>query len=600
MLNFYKFLTILLLISFFEPISAQNNRDFQVGSGLNGQTYLVSQQNTGNRILVEAYFRTGPLYESDSLNGISKLVTTVIDQRVQNTLHKTGSDIRYFSKVYSDQIYFNLEGSLPQLDQILQLIRDQICDGKFTDDGVTEAIEIMKAEHDSAMAMPGAAALREAGANLWQKDYNRMTPWGNHKTFQNLGRNECALFFSKYFLPLNSCIAITGNINPESTLNKVTEYFKNFSSTSFNPEQIVQVIQFKPVVNYVQLLDNSNPAAQNKASLFFQNPGARQDRNGTYAAFILAQVINDQNGVFQQRLKGTPFYNLQAQYNCENFFGTFTISINSTGKDFVEEFHFLEDILKTVSINSFWKEGDIEVAARNIRNEIASYRQSNPHWFLQQVARYRFANDERYFSSLSDSLLRVSSPSINRYINDYFINRSGIRLLETTAGALRNNLPEQQYFPLDASIADMEFHYDQNKTDLEGDSNNQNLLRLIQWLKINPDNHVQVNGFSDESEFKRADDKYIMRFLDSMPSFKKVMPETIKKGYLRIEMMRAVKIVKLLYEAGIEERRLNGTSMVFSSDDDEQAAKNRKCSITIEKIKPRTSLYEYHFGKPKE
>jgi hypothetical protein len=39
---------------------------------------------------------------------------------------------------------------------------------------------------------------------------------------------------------------------------------------------------------------------------------------------------------------------------------------------------------------------------------------------------------------------------------------------------------------------------------------------------------------------------------------------------------------------------------VFTSDSDEGAANNRKCTVTMEKIQPRVSLYEYHFGKKKE
>ena len=65
-------------------------------------------------------------------------------------------------------------------------------------------------------------------------------------------------------------------------------------------------------------------------------------------------------------------------------------------------------------------------------------------------------------------------------------------------------------------------------------------------------------------------------------------------------MMRAMKIAKALYESGITEDRITGTSMVFTSDSKETAAANRKCTLTFEKIKPRMSLYEYHFGKKKE
>jgi hypothetical protein len=164
---------------------------------------------------------------------------------------------------------------------------------------------------------------------------------------------------------------------------------------------------------------------------------------------------------------------------------------------------------------------------------------------------------------------------------------------------MKNAPPDQQYFPLDESVGDIRFTYDLNKTEIETDEARQNLRRIIQWLRINTDMHVQVNGFSDEGEFVKSYDDSVLRFIDSTVTFHKAMPDVTRKGYLRIEFMRAMRIAKALYEAGITPDRITGTSMVFTSDTKEAAAANRKCTITLEKIKPHPSLYEYHFGHKK-
>jgi hypothetical protein len=185
-------------------------------------------------------------------------------------------------------------------------------------------------------------------------------------------------------------------------------------------------------------------------------------------------------------------------------------------------------------------------------------------------------------------------------VGDYFTDHSGVRNVATSADSLSSSPPDQQYFALDESIEDIKFTYDLNKTDIETHEAKQNLRRVIQWLHINTDMHVQINGFSDEGEFKKAYDDSVLRFIDSTATFHKAMPDATKKGFLRIEFMRAMKIAKALYEAGITEDRISGTSMVFSSDTKEGATANRKCTLTLEKMQPRLSLYEYHFGKKKE
>ena len=65
-------------------------------------------------------------------------------------------------------------------------------------------------------------------------------------------------------------------------------------------------------------------------------------------------------------------------------------------------------------------------------------------------------------------------------------------------------------------------------------------------------------------------------------------------------MMRAMKIIKYLYDHGIAMERLKGTSMPFSSKTDEEAIENMKVTLTIDKLRKAVSLYEYHYGKGKD
>jgi hypothetical protein len=155
---------------------------------------------------------------------------------------------------------------------------------------------------------------------------------------------------------------------------------------------------------------------------------------------------------------------------------------------------------------------------------------------------------------------------------------------------------------LDQNVSKYVFTYPPNVTSLEGGENKLKLQNLLQWLTTNPDINVQVNGFSDEHEYNKATDQdSILQFMDSMPGFHRVTSDIIKhKSSIRPELARAVKIVKYLYEHGIAAERLNGTAMMFKSSNKQEAADNRKCTITLEKERKSPSLYEYHYGKKKE
>jgi hypothetical protein len=289
----------------------------------------------------------------------------------------------------------------------------------------------------------------------------------------------------------------------------------------------------------------------------------------------------------------------KAVYTEYNFYGTFVLSADPGGSNFVNAFSQMNRLISDITQKEYFKEGEIETAQKSIEVEFNSLKSVNPKAFLDMVIKFRFSNDENYFNSLSDSIKSVNVDHMRSYVTEYFAEHSGVRNLVTSAESLRAAGPDQQYYALDESVGDVKFTYDLNKTDIETEDAKQDLKRIIQWMKINPDMHVQINGFADEGEFTKAYDDTVIRFIDSTVTFHKAMPDVTKKGYLRIEFMRAMKIAKTLYEAGITEDRITGTSMVFTSDTKEAAAANRKCTLSFEKIKPRVSLYEYHFGKKK-
>ena len=598
----YRILTTILIwgITMSQLLAQQNTDIYRTLKISNGQTVLLSYLPTAKTVHAEVYFRIGTIYEFDSVSGISLAISKIISSRINHTLAKEkGRHIKYYGTVVPELVGFHFDCDESDLDYVLALANEKIMNPKFDDESAEEAKAEMQADLDSMNNIGSYLAQEEINKLIWQKDYKKLTVFGDKVTYTKLTANELNAFHHKYFLPLNNTLVFMGNILEKSIMDKVQATFKEFTSREFNPELITRVLEFKPVINYTQLLSASADNEVNTATVSYQNPGARQDRKSSFCAFLLANLINDKSSAVQQTIQKAGLKNLRATYYCENYYGVMKLSMESSENNFNDMFEGINKVVQDFVKKEYFKEGEIERAVKNMEIELKDFRDNHPMEYMNEVMHYRFFNDENYINAFADSLNHVSVADMRRYVGDYYIDHTGIRFLYTSANAMRNAPTEQQYFPLDESIANLKFAYELNKTDIESDTAKRDLQRLIQWLKINPDMHVQINGFADEGEYKKTQDTTIMRFIDATPTFHKAMPDAIKLGYLRIEMMRAMKIAKAIYEAGIGEDRISGTSMIFTSDSKEQAAENRKCTVTIEKIKPRLSLYEYHFGKKK-
>jgi hypothetical protein len=242
----------------------------------------------------------------------------------------------------------------------------------------------------------------------------------------------------------------------------------------------------------------------------------------------------------------------------------------------------------------FLHEDKISKAKDLIINEYRNLAMSGPVFFMKEMAYYRFTNDENYILSFADSVKDVTVKDLKWYINDYFINRAGVMYTIANVNPSLNVDTAERVYNINGDFQDVKCMYDLNKTELNSDSNWVSVYKVINWLQINADAHVQINGFADEGEYNRIKDEELQRFIDSIPTFKKAMPDFIKTGYMRPETMRALKLMKVFYDNGIDLKRITGTSMLFTSDSKEKAIENRKCTFTVKKVKPTIYIHESH------
>lgn len=576
-------------------VSAQTAPDtYKVIKGNNGQSYLLAQASMGNILYTDAYFRIGTAYELDSVSGISLMIAKVIDTRIKAAIK--GRNILYSSTVSATQIGFHFEASQADLDYVLTLLHDKVMVTTFDQEGVDAVKAETRADLDSIRHSEAGRTEMAIKTHLWGKDYKKLDAYGDKVTYAQISLAQFTSFHDKFFLPLNNMVVVTGTFDETEVLSKLQKTFDDFRSKEFNPELINRVIEFKPIINTVQLISRAQGLVQ--ATVSYQGPGARQDRSATYCAYMLSALINDKNGRISKAMNTGGIKDLTASFDCNNFQGTLTITATVTDSNYNLAFSRMDTMIEGFKKKDYFTPEELQATTKMVRDEFNNLRK-HTHAYMTQVAKYRFSNDENYFPGLADSIQSVTVASMQQYVNDYFVGRAGVKCLYADTGALAAAPAGQRYYALDESIKEVKFTYPQNVADIDTVTGTSDLERLIQWLRINPDIHVQINGFSDKSEYTKSYDTTIIRFIRNTPTFRKAMPDAIKVNYLRLEMMRAMKIAKAVYEAGIAEDRITGTSMTFTSDSDERAALNRKCTVTLEKIQPRMSLYEYHFGKKK-
>jgi|GEM_PF-1291337 predicted Zn-dependent peptidase len=598
---------LLLLLSFAHITCAQPETtksgdlfSIKLVDGLN--TILMPLSQAVNTEITFS-IKTGSMYETDSISGMSNLVVKIFNQKIINALKSgkgllTTQNVTFEGYATTEHAIFKFTTSAQNLTPCLSLFRDSVFNGKIYQSEINPVRNIILQQFEDARHDKKKIFEERLLQGLYVQDHQKLEVAGNGKEIKDFDRGSISRFFKRYYVPNNTFMTITGPIDGVTVENTLESLFKTVMRSEFDPETVTKIVDLRPMAYNTQFIVNDTSATP-EFQICWQFPGTDNNFQDSYAAFLLNAILNDKNNFIQAKVAKMGCKKFTVQYDANNFNGIFRITLQPSKKNMFETYQFVINELGRLNKTLV---NDVMITAAKIqfKKEYESLKKSKeyPQW----IVKYTTFNDENYFPALLDSVMAVTPKQLETFVIDYF-NQSphiaGLRISQ----ADREGLKVDSFFTdLDQSVARYVFTYRQNVTTLEGADNELKLRNLLQWVTINPDINIQVNGFSDEHEYNRTtDEDSIVAFIDSMPSFSRVTSEIIKKKRtIRPELARAAKIVRYLYDHGISAERLDGTAMMYKSENKQDAADNMKCTLTLNKLRKSPSLYEYHYGKKKE
>lgn len=566
---------------------------------LNGMNVVSSANPDATLVEIGCYIKMGAVYENDSVSGISYIVQNILADKMANYLRQGKTDISFQNtslKAYTttEQSVFQLTCNPSNYAACLQLLRDSIFSSTISQNELKDKIETVRKEIAEGKINYQNKFSVQLLQRLFRKDVNRQLITGDTSaSFAFIDLPHIDKFLGKYYVPNNAIVNGWGSFDIDKFQTATVKYFGTLRKSEFDPESITKIIDFKPMLYSTQFTVTA-PVEQPHFEICWQFPGVRSNVKSSYYAFLLSAMLNDPNNFIQVKARKLGCKKFVAVYDANNFSGIFKVVLEAEKNNAFPIYHFVLKEIQRID-ETLINETMMKAGMLRFKKEYNTIKNSKD--FMQWLTKYWVYDDASYFPTLEDSVFQLGERRMRKFAIEYIKQSAqvtGLMINETDRAEIKADsiLPD-----LDPSVNDYVFYYRNNITDLEGADNLQKQSNLLNWLLLNPDLMVQVNGCSDKGEFGKAKDDSIRVFIDSIPTFAKVKQDLIKTGSLRPEMMRAMKIIKYLYDHGIAMDRLKGTSMPFSSKNDKEAAENMKCTITLDKLRKSPSVFEYHYGK---
>ena len=197
----------------------------------NGLTVLLSENHSTPSVSISAAVRAGSRYETDDKAGLASMVGELIDegtstrtsQQIAEAVESVGGRLNSFGDYQTSgtrAAFLSKDVSLG-----LEITADLLMNASFPQDKVSQNIDRRLAQLKSRRDVPRVQASDEFNEIIFKGSPQHKPSVGYESTVRMLTRQDLVSFYTKYYVPQNTILAIVGDIDKVAIKKRIEEIF---------------------------------------------------------------------------------------------------------------------------------------------------------------------------------------------------------------------------------------------------------------------------------------------------------------------------------------------------------------------------------------
>lgn len=215
----------------------------------------------------------------------------------------------------------------------LQFLASALINPLFRPDELAQEKEVVLGEYDRNEAQPGFDFQQKATEILYPGQFSRKNTIGDRKVIENVTPEQMREIQHRYYVPNNSALIVTGDVNPENIFALAERIFGAWprGADPFVAHPIPPIAPLEG--NRAQIAEE--PVNAVVVLLQWQGPSVGKDPAATYAADVFSDVLNTPGSKFQKKLVDSGLWlGVVVNYYTLNHVGPISISGQTTPDKF--------------------------------------------------------------------------------------------------------------------------------------------------------------------------------------------------------------------------------------------------------------------------
>ena len=429
-----------------KPASELNSRVLA-----NGLEVVVLEDHSVPLVTIELAVRNGSFTEPPELNGLSHLYEHMFFKKNRAILSQEAylrsigqMGISYNGTTREEVVQYYFTTTSPNLRTAMNFMKDAIRYPLFDKEEFEREREVVIGEIDRNESNPFYYLNVEMTNRLFSKYPSRKNPLGNRQTVSSATTDMMRLIQSRYYVPNNSALIITGDVQPEEIYKMAQDLFGDWARREKDP-----FVEF-PMVEHPPLPKSEGGIVKQEVKniiidIGWHGPSTVKDNPGTYAADVFSFILTQPNSRFQRNLVDTGLVTgVSIGYLTQRNVGPIQIIAQTSPEKAHAAIRAIYNEVAHFNDKDYFTDEQLESAKALLeaddlysREKLSEYSHTLSFWWS--------STGLDYFRTYLPNLRRTSRADISRYITNYIQGKPhvGLALISDEAQQTVKLTPEE-------------------------------------------------------------------------------------------------------------------------------------------------------------
>jgi zinc protease len=422
----------------------------------NGLEIIVLEDHSVPLVTVELAVRNGSFTEPPELNGLSHLFEhmffKVSPSRARINEYMANIDslgIVYNGETHEEVVNYYFTTTTPNFPVALRFMRDQAVYPAFdnayltklasTDLNAADAIrkevqqqfeqerEVVVGELDRQESNPYGALSEQMNGRLFFKYPSRKDPGGNRETVRAATLETMRTIQSRYYVPNNSAIVVTGDVKADDVFAKIEGLFGEWKRRAKPPFEEFPLVEHPPLPKSEAAII-TKPVSNVVINIGWHGPSVGTDDAATYAADVFSFILRQPDSRFQRALVDSGLASAVGfGYYTQRNVGPITLILQTTPEKAQAAVQAAYNEISHFNDPNYFTDEELE-SAKALLEADDLYSREKLSEYSHTVSFWWSTTGLEYFRGYLKRLRGTSRPDISRYVSTYILNKPHVCL----------------------------------------------------------------------------------------------------------------------------------------------------------------------------